>query len=126
MAGLGRPFPERLLLSHAEILAGVAFLESHAPDAWQPWLTACRKALEEQRKADKEEAWRTRPLGGLGLCVRAEVALRDLGAKTVGDVEKLFAGRSDEWIRSTHGYRKFTKIVLRDVRGRLKANGLNH
>ena len=114
-----------LPLSPAEILAGIAFLESHAPDGFRPTIEACRRALEETRQEQTRERWRERTWDELGLCVRAESVLRDLGLRTIREVEKLMS-RSDPALVGTYGRKALTKIVLRDLREGLKRKGLNY
>jgi hypothetical protein len=115
----------RLTFTPAEMLAGISFLESHAPETWIPILEACREGMQRFHLEEKREALRERPCDELLLNVRAERAVLHVGCATIRDVEKLM-GQSDTAIRARYGHRTFSKIALRNIRDELRKRGLNH
>lgn len=108
-------------LSVAELLAGLAFLERHAPPAaarslgaYQSAVTAAKHACERVRAEEKNEELRETPCDDLELSVRAANVLKDLGCRTLRDVEALDPARLLD--RRTGGGKKTAREVAELLR----------
>lgn len=111
------------MISEAEVLAGLAFLEIHAPESMRGAVRMARGACESIRAAEKLAELRLRPADDLELSIRSLNGLATVGVKTVGDAEA-FVALSDEEIRARDPKRYLGKKSLREIRALLKNIGL--
>ena len=111
------------MISIDETLAGLAFLEAHAPQACRPAITMARGACLVVAQDAAVMRLRARSCDDLELSVRALNAIGHLGCKTIGDVEAL-ARLPDDVVLARGKTVYFGKKCLREVREVLKNIGL--
>ncbi len=111
------------MISLEETIAGLAFLERHAPDECKSAIALARGACLHTGKLAALEELRARPYDDLELSVRALNGLGHIGCKTIRDVEELVALPDDVvFLRGKKVY--FGKKCLRETREVLKRLGL--
>jgi hypothetical protein len=111
------------MISDAELLAGLAFLEKYAHqdfgDALRTAKTACVTVLANRRK----DELRALPAGRLELSVRSANTIASLGFKTVGEVEA-FVAMPDAHIFERGKRFGFQKKCMKELRALMKEIGL--
>lgn len=111
-------------ISVAEVLAGLTFLEIHAPDRYQPLVRACRLRIESERELEPERV-RAVLADNLELSIRSLHAILSSSINTVGDLERFMVAHSDEELRSGEWrFRGWGKKATKEVRELLKSLGL--
>lgn len=111
------------MISAAEVLAGLTFLEAHAPDAMRGAIHVARGACEQVHAVAKLDEFRRSSAEGLELSIRSAVALAHLGLKTVGDVEE-FAALPDEVVFARGKKVSLGKKSLKEIRALMATLGL--
>lgn len=114
-----------MTLSDAELLAGLAFLEIHTPPAYRETLQAASREVSRIRHQQKLDELRGRHASSLETSVRAGRALEAMGCVTVGDVEKLIAGKPDASLLQKGKPHRFGKKCLKETQELLRSRGLN-
>ena len=110
------------VISDAELLAGLAFLQIHAHPAYHGALHMAEGACKQIRAEIQRGEVRMRAAEELEMSVRAALAIRQLGVKTVGDLEQLL----DKIDLSSRDAKRagFGKKCLKECREMLKNLGL--
>lgn len=111
------------MISEAEVLAGLDFLERHAPGRMKEAVAVAHRACLVIREDTKIDELRARPANDLELSVRSANALAHLGLKTVRAVEE-FAWLPDAVILERGKKLYFGKKCVKEVRECLTNIGL--
>ena len=114
------------MISDAELLAGLAFLQIHSHPAHHAALKMALSACNAVHQDRKRDEVRVRAASDLEVSVRTGCALQDLGIKTVGDLERLLNDPAEENLLSSREAKKagFGKRVLKECREVLKNVGI--
>ena len=114
------------MISDAELLAGLAFLQIHSHPAHHAALKMALAACNAVHQDRKRDEVRVRAAADLELSVRALCAIEQLGIKTVGDLERLLNDHAEPDLLTSREAKKagFGVKVLKQCREVLKNIGL--
>jgi hypothetical protein len=114
------------VISDSEILAGLAFLASHADPRYREYILIASANCARVRKEAQLDETRLRPVRDMTMSVRLETALIDLKIETIGALERLLQDhRPSDLLESREAKAaRFGKKCLKEAREALRSLGL--
>lgn len=109
------------VLDLAEIMAGVTFLEVHAPPEVKGALEACSRAIEGVARQMRLDRVRDLAIDDVEVSIRTSLRLKGRGIKSLRALETLLTSKTDEQLRWMF---KGELKTLKECREMLKTLGL--